>query len=185
MQTQYYWRVRVDNICGNSPFSPSFNFVTSSCVTYVSTNIPLNVPNNTTVTSTINIPSTGIISDVNVLDLTGSHGRVGQLTISLASPSATSSTLFSGICGNDNDFDLNFDDDATPGAIPCPPTTSGTYQPQNALGAFNGEDPQGTWTLSVNDASAPTTGTLLTWSIEVCLTSCDLTATTKPYFTYM
>ena len=31
----------------------------------------------------------------------------------------------------------------------CPPV--GTYQPRSALSAFNGENPQGTWTVSVQD----------------------------------
>lgn len=177
--TTYYWHVLATNDCGSSSFSVPFSFITSNCMTLMSTDIPIGINNNATATSTLNFPGTGVISDINVIDVTGAHGRVGQLTVDLISPSATSVTLWSNICGNDNDFDLNFDDAAAPGAIPCPPTTAGTYQPQTALSAFNGENANGIWTLSVTDNAAPTTGTLQSWGLEVCMAGCNLAASSS------
>ncbi len=141
-----------------------------SCNTYTSTDIPVVIdgaaPN--TITSTLTIPSGADISDVNVVNLTGLHTYVSDLTITLTSPAGTSVDLFSGICGTDDDFNLTFDDDAPAGTIPCPPTGGGNHQPTGSLASFNGESPVGTWTLTVADAYAVDGGSLDSWGIEVC-----------------
>ena len=66
---------------------------------------------------------------------------------------------------------MNFDDAATPGALPCPPVGGGTYQPQDVLAAFNGENPQGTWTLTIEDVFNWDGGSLNSWGLEICMNS--------------
>lgn len=66
---------------------------------------------------------------------------------------------------------MNFDDNATPGALPCPPIGGGTYQPQTALSAFNGQSAVGTWTLTVTDGANIDGGSLTGWGLQLCTSS--------------
>lgn len=173
--TLYYWRVTAYNSCSTAPASASFSFETSGCGTYMSTDVP--VPFNTTATSTINVSMPGNIIDLNVIDLIGTHNWVPDMQVSLTSPSGTTVMLFDQICGNnDDDFNLNFDDAAAPGAIPCnqPVGNGGTYLPEQALSAFNGEPAAGTWTLNITDVE-PTwdDGVVQSWGLEICAGVCN------------
>lgn len=171
--TTYYWRVSVSNACGAGPTSSTFSFSTSNCAVYTSTNIPvaLSATGTPTVTSTLNIPATGTITDVNVTTLQGTHTYISDLTISLSNPSGTSVDLISNICANEDDFDVTFDDGATNpyASLPCPPVGGGNYQPSQVLSAFNGQLANGTWTLTVADAFDADGGSLDAWAIEVCV----------------
>ena len=168
--TFYYWRVRVVTGCGTSAYSSTFSFETSTCTIYTSTNIPVTIPSSgtPTVTSTVTVGGSGTVQDVNVTQLTGTHTWINDLTVTLTSPTGTVVTLFDQICGNVDNFDVQFDDTATPGALPCPPTGGGLYQPSGPLATFNGEAPAGTWTLTITDNANQDGGTLTAWAIEVC-----------------
>ena len=48
---------------------------------------------------------------------------------------------------------------------------SSTFAPSSPLSAFNGEDPNGTWTLTVSDNAGGDTGTLNNWSLKLGSTS--------------
>src|SRR5690606_21696077 len=139
----------------------------------MSTNVPVTIPNNSAsiVTSTLNITTSGTINDVNVIDLIGTHSWIEDLIVTIESPQGTVVTLWEEICNSENDFDVNFDDAATPGALPCPPVGGGTYQPQDPLAAFNGENPQGTWTLYIEDVFNWDGGSLDSWGLEICMNS--------------
>jgi subtilisin-like proprotein convertase family protein len=168
----YYWRVRTSNLCGNSPFSNVFNFTTTSCLFMSSTDIPLNISNSgsPTITSILNFPISGIISDVDVINVNGDHTYVSDLTVSLTSPQGTTIILWDDICGGNNDFILNFDDASALTTINCPPTDNGVYQPEETLASFNGENPIGNWTLTVEDRFNNDGGSLDGWSLIICST---------------
>lgn len=168
--TTYYWRVRVQNPCGFSAYSSVFSFTTSSCIVVNSNNVPVVIPANAvaTVTSTINITQSGTINNVDILNLIGTHTWMEDLYFTLISPQGTSVNLFGGICGNQDNFNLNLSDNAAPGAIPCPPTSGLTYQPTGSLSDFIGEEMQGVWTLSIFDDFAQDGGSLNSWSLDIC-----------------
>ncbi len=132
-----------------------------------STNVPVPIPAGETITSTIliNSPTTSLL-DLNVLNLDISHIWVADLTIKLKSPQGTEVTLLDAICGDQNDILINFDDESTAGygTIPCPPINNGTYKPLSPLSAFDGENPNGIWTLIVIDVYEDA-GVLNDWSI--------------------
>jgi subtilisin-like proprotein convertase family protein len=166
--TVYYWRVRYANTCATTEWSNVFTFTTKDCTTYSSTNVPVTIPTVGTVTSTITIPAGGNITDVNVPVLQGTHNRVGHLTFSLTSPQGTTVVLMNQVCGNVANFNLGFDDQAASATIPCPPTTGNIFQPVGNLSAFNGQNPQGVWTLTITDNTNPIGGSLSAWSLEIC-----------------
>ncbi|MEY3237981.1 MAG: hypothetical protein RI883_2082, partial [Bacteroidota bacterium] len=169
--TQYYWRVRAVSGCGSSAWSSTYNFTTDGCMSIVATNVPVAISASgaPVVTSTINIPSNGTITDVNILNLAGTHTYISDLTFTLTSPTGTVVNLFSGICTNNQNFNLNFDDAAASATIPCPPTAGGTYQPSGSLASFNGQNSAGNWILTVSDAFNVDGGSLNSWTLQLCV----------------
>lgn len=171
--TQYFWRVKAANTCGAGLFSAANDFTTANivCTTFVSTDVPKSISSSgtPTVTSTLPIAALGSIGDVNVLDLDIDHTYIDDLIVKLKSPENTEITLLNRICGSQNNILLDLDDEATNtyNSIPCPPN-GGTYRPFQALSAFDGEEINGTWTLTINDVANQDGGTLQSWSLEIC-----------------
>ena len=149
---------------------------TNYCYTFASTDVPKTIPltaSATPITSNIVIggSTTGTITDVNVTDLNILHTFDRELVVSLKSPANTIRSLFAGLCLDNDNVNLKFDDNAsnTYGAIPCPPTTGLTYQSNETMAAFNGQAPVGTWQLQIVDNVAGNGGSLQSWSVEICL----------------
>lgn len=171
--TTYYWRVMVSSPCGTSPWSSVYSFTSSTCIEYQSIDVPVTIPasGTPTVTSTITVSATGLVSDVNVTQLLGTHSRVKNLTFTLTSPAGTVVTLMDQVCNNSHsDFDIAFDDAAASAVIPCAPTTGTSYQPVGLLSDFNGENANGVWTLTITDNVNNNGGQLTDWALEVCTT---------------
>jgi len=171
--TIYFWRVKVKRSeCGEGPWSDTFSFQTvlSQCVIYGSEDIPISISGSGTPTefSELEITQDYLLTDVDVIDLSGTHTWVNDLQISIINPAGDSVLLFGGICGDNNDFNLSFDDDATETDIPCPPTTGLTYQPAEALSLFNGSNAIGLWRLKVFDSANQDGGELQNWSLQLC-----------------
>ena len=139
---------------------------------FMSTDVPKTIPEATagTITSTLGIASPGNIIDVNVVNLTGTHSWIADLTIKIKSPSNTERTLFTNICADEDNFNVQFDDQASNlyMDLPCPPTSGLFYQPNQTLSNFNGQSVTGTWTLSVTDGFAVDGGSLNTWGLSFC-----------------
>ncbi len=182
---QYYWRVRSRNACGGA-LSPvgSFETAAESCQAFAATDVPYNIANNATVTITsdLEVDAGGVVTDVNVVGLRGLHTYVGDLQMRLEGPvneghedapsrhpRRTTVTIMDRVCGGDDNFDLNLDDEAA-AEIPCPPTGGGTWLPHLPLTDFRGAAGDGVWTLYVNDGFPLDGGRLTGWGLEVCVT---------------
>ncbi|WP_283642128.1 reprolysin-like metallopeptidase [Croceibacter atlanticus] len=180
--TNYYWRVKPFNDCGEAEFTNSNQFTTgvSTCNSEENTSATL-TSSIVSVTSSITIDDDLPISDINVLiDL--KHTYVSDLTLELESPSGTTVVLISGACGEEDDILATFDDAGNVNSCSGTPTVNGTVRPQDALSAFNNESTQGTWTLTISDSFIGDDGTLDYWAIEYCgidevLTTNDVTLT--------
>lgn len=151
------------------------------------TPVPIPAAGTNTVTSTINVPTGGSIFDVNVT-ANISHTNNGTLQMNLISPAGTRITLSSNNGGaNDNVFSgTTWDDDADPdGAVPYASNdglaTDHAYAdgvvvpllaPEEALGAFIGEDPTGVWTLRVADTADLDGGAINSWSLSITTATC-------------
>ncbi|NNF32813.1 MAG: IPTL-CTERM sorting domain-containing protein [Saprospiraceae bacterium] len=175
--TTYYWRVTGINGCGME-VSPVWEFTTAgeTCNTWASTDVPVDWGGATSglISSTLNIPDDGFITDMDVTNLTMDHTWIGDLEITLVSPAGTRVDLLFDACNNGNvdNLDINFDDESPNDhmSISCmdPVGGGGTYQPLQPLSAFDGECITGTWTLEVNDDASLDTGSLNSWSLAGC-----------------
>src|SRR5215217_1744258 len=140
------------------------------------------------VTSTIDVAGAGAhLTDVDLFtNIT--HTFAADLDVTLQSPTGTVVTITTDNgAGNDNVFaGTTFDDQANPGgqvpysSNPCL-TTDNPYAnnvaatplaPEEALAAFNGEDPNGTWTLTISDDLAGDGGTLNNWRLDLTTGLC-------------
>lgn len=172
VDTRFYWKVSCSNNCGTVS-SSTFSFITanSACGNTTSPNVPKTISASGTpsVTSTLAIASGGIITDVDVIGLQGTHSYIADLTVSLKSPAATTVTLFDQICNDENNFNLNLDDAASTSIFPCPPVGGFTIIPTQALSAFNGQNSTGTWTLTIKDNYSGDGGSLSGWGLKICI----------------
>jgi len=147
--------------------SATFSVVLAS---FPSTDVPKAIADLSTITSTIVVPASKTISnitDLNVnIDIT--HTNDADLDVTLESPNGTVVELFTDVGGAGANFTTtNLDDEAgtaiTAGSAPF----TGSFQPEGALSDYDGESAIGTWTLTITDDTAPGTGTLNSWSLEI------------------
>ncbi|MBF4517191.1 proprotein convertase P-domain-containing protein [Flavobacterium sp. ANB] len=139
-------------VCNDYSFGNSFS-IPFSTTTYTS--------------KTVSVPaSTGTVSDVNV-SINVTHARFSDLEIQIVSPQGTVVRLFNKGCGSTNGtLNLQFDDSGVD--LDCSKTTSQIVIPTDFLSAFNGENPEGNWTLKVRDAVSGSFGTVNSASINIC-----------------
>ncbi|MGH9380102.1 MAG: proprotein convertase P-domain-containing protein [Thermoanaerobaculia bacterium] len=149
-----------------------------------STDTPIDIsPEGTPViTSTLSVSGLlDFLGDVDVhTEIT--HTWNADLQIAVTSPVGTVATLTSNNGGsNDNVFNgTTWDDDA--GDINPPgPVTDNVFEnlvvetplvPEEALGAFVGEDPNGNWVMTIADTAAEDGGSLASWSLELTTARC-------------
>ncbi|MDN5203881.1 M12 family metallo-peptidase [Fulvivirgaceae bacterium BMA10] len=167
--TTYYWRIKGSNPCGEGGYSEPFQF-TTQFISYSTHNFdgtPQNILSLDTLVSMITIDEDVLISDLNVIDLNGTHTWIGDVVVKLQAPSGTEIILFEEICSSSTDFGLSFDDEAGSATIQCPPTGGFAYIPQELLEAFDGEKSKGDWKLIIIDSFDQDEGTLIGWGLEI------------------
>ena len=173
--TVHYWRMKTNNACGGSAYGTANSFTTdpTACTLVPTANIPVTISATGTpiVYSTVNMTASGVVNDLNIKGVVGTHSYVSDLRVSIKSPSsATYTILWSGLCGSDNNFNISFDDESptTYNSIVCPITGGLTYQPSTPLTGFDGQTMTGLWTLKVEDLADSDGGVLTGWQTEAC-----------------
>ncbi|MBS0195283.1 MAG: immunoglobulin domain-containing protein [Planctomycetes bacterium] len=157
------------------------------------------IPDNNATGVSVNLPVSGLTGTISGLKLrfdgsscnatAGSttvgldHTYVGDLTISLQSPSGTVVTVMSrpgGTANSGNNFCGTVLDDAGASSIQSISSAAapwtGTFSPNSPLSAFNGQSPNGTWVLKVVDSANVDTGNVRAFSLLVSTqlpASCD------------
>jgi subtilisin-like proprotein convertase family protein len=158
----------------SKPFAIGYS-VKSACTSYSFT-APFPIPEQLAYTTrTISFPaSTATISDVNFnVDFT--HAFLADVEMEIVSPKGTTVKLFDKSCGNKSStLVINYDD--LGGELACGVSTVQTVAPFQPLAAFNGENPQGTWTFRIRDAYPNDTGTLNAASMSICTQTYTLSA---------
>src|SRR3954469_2955940 len=143
------------------------------------------VPANGVATSTIAVSGLAPhIHDVDVLTNLP-HTQSDEVDMTVTSPAGTVVTLTTDNgAGFDNVFaGTHWDDDAAPGGVPTATSaplaghvqihpysngvTASPLAPEEPLGAFIGENPNGTWTITVSDDGTSGVGNLLSWGLEI------------------
>jgi subtilisin-like proprotein convertase family protein/N-acetylneuraminic acid mutarotase len=149
---------------------------TQGCVVY-SNNVPLPLPAQGTVTSTLNIPVGMIVNNISVR-LSITHTSVGALNLSLRAPGGQRQYLFTGIGGGSANFVNTWIEENA--AVPiyawgAPFTGSFMPEPLNGLGsnggtltAFNGTNSQGAWSLVLQNGYPAPGSQLNSWGLQVC-----------------
>jgi uncharacterized repeat protein (TIGR01451 family) len=143
---------------------------------------PVAIVDNTTVSSQIVV--TGVptyLVDLNMQTFI-SHTFASDLDMTLTSPQGTIVTISTDNGGgNDDVFSGTVWDDFGGTANPPGPVTDNIYANltvetplvvEEAMAAFYGEDPNGTWTLDIFDDAGGDTGTLNSWSLDVETGTC-------------
>ncbi len=166
--------------------------------TFSYTGPPAAVPDNSAVGADLVLPVSGLsglTGDVNFrldalpgCDTTAAntnasvtHTFVSDLAFSLRSPAGTTVNLIANRGGaGANICTVTLDDDGGFPSISTLPTTgaaSGSFAPESPLSAFDGEDPNGSWTLHVVDSGPADIGTVNRFSLIVSGKSCTLAPT--------
>lgn len=140
-----------------------------------------------TYTSTIVVSGAGSsLADLDVQTFLA-HTAPDNLDVTITSPQGTVVTLTTDNGGSyDNAYNGTvWDDQADPGGqVPYPSNqnlvtdrdhstigqVAATLVPEEGLAAFNGENPNGSWTLTISDDTAGDGGTLTDWSLTVTAT---------------
>jgi uncharacterized repeat protein (TIGR01451 family) len=161
----------------------------NTALTTVTNNTPVPIPGGpAVVTSTLVVSGAGTyIHDVDLTTFI-THTFASDLDITLLSPGGTVVTLTTDNGGgNDNVFNGTiWDDDADPdGQVPYTSNdglvTDSTYAnnvlesplvPEEAMGAFIGEDPNGTWTITISDDLGGDSGSLNSWTLDATTCLC-------------
>ncbi len=123
-----------------------------TCTTVAATDIPKQVLDHGTAQSTLTFPGDREISSVDVyVDVL--HPYIGDLHVSVTSPSGTPVALHSRAGGSADNILGWFDD---------------TLFPAEPLSRLRGEHAAGTWKLRVEDGVPTNSGSLRNWSLKVC-----------------
>ena len=130
----------------------------------------VNIPDNSagTVSSTLDVNGLGgNITDVNItLDI--NHTWNEDVTATLISPSGTRIELFNAIGGSSDNFSgTMLDDDAPQNIADGNAPFNGVFRPAQDLASLDGEDPNGTWTLEVNDSYPEDGGRINSFSVSI------------------
>jgi subtilisin-like proprotein convertase family protein len=138
---------------------------------YVSLDVPRNIPDGDSVVSVLNVDATYFISDLNV-QLSILHSYDEDLRIKLIGPGGQQAFLCDRHGGSGDNFNTTiFDDDATVPIANGTAPFNGSYIPDQPLSIFDDQNVNGQWRLVVYDVSAQDTGIITAWEIQVTAAS--------------
>ena len=156
--------------------------ITTVCNTYTNSS-QLVIPDGTgtstpgaTVSNSINVPITGIISNV-IIGLNVTHTYPQDLVIAISNPANTTQVpVWNRACGGNDNFNITLSDGSP--AFTCVANMTGTFSPSSPLSALSGGQANGTWSLSATDYAAVDTGSVNSWSLQVCTDTFTLSTQT-------
>ncbi len=141
-------------------------------VTSATNNTPTAIVDLGTVSPTVNIAGANNFAFIVTLTANITHTFNGDLDITLTSPASTVVTITTDNGGSNDDVfaGTNWaDTNGTPTTdfVYANLVTAGSLIPEEAMSAFYGENPNGTWTLTVADDAGADVGTINSWTVSV------------------
>jgi hypothetical protein len=122
----------------------------------------------------------GCTSDIGATTVGLDHTWVGDLVITLTSPQGATVTLMNqagGALNSGTNFCNTLLDDDAAGLIqaisPAGAPFTGSFRPASPLAAFNGQNGNGTWTLTVSDVAAFDGGNVRAFSLAFTTFACS------------
>jgi subtilisin-like proprotein convertase family protein len=147
----FYIGYQIVNLCNTYNFSTPFN---------------LNDGSNSYTVKQINVPTTGVISDVN-FTVNATHPNLQNLVMAIIRPGGTIATYFNQQCTGSANMNVTFD--AQGSVLTCASPTTGTYAPTSLnLDTFNGFSQLGNWQFGFKDVVAGNAGSINSIALEVC-----------------
>lgn len=155
------------DIFPGAPIAERVTFPAS--ITQFNETISEGAPSSTMYTFPVNGLVKSTITDIAVR-VNIEHDSISQLSASIMAPDGTTAVLFiqPGFGCTDPNLQITLDDDAfnsygdlLNACSGMSPAITGIYQPNQLLSIFDGQDPNGDWTLTISDLEAGTGGTLL------------------------
>jgi subtilisin-like proprotein convertase family protein len=144
-----------------------------SSVEYCSSDVPKDILDEQTITSTLTITDIGEIADLNV-KVNIDHAWISDIIVSLIAPDGTLVDLFSSVGHGEGEFDNTILDNEVSQSISGGSSPfSGTYKPEGNLSRFYGKSMEGTWKLQVTDTADQDTGILNSWCLIIEQVSID------------
>lgn len=140
------------------------------CTTYNYTGAAFTVPDGTgSITKTIAVPALSGVTDVNVT-INATHPNLQNLTIAMTRPgSGAIFQLFNQQCTGSANMNVVFDQQGS--VLTCASPTTGTYIPSGTanLNLLNvASIPAGNFSVNFKDSFAGNSGTVNSFSVEVC-----------------
>jgi subtilisin-like proprotein convertase family protein len=119
----------------------------------------------------VTVADNAIINGNIKVNIDVTHSYIGDLVMQLQAPSGTFANIWARTCNSAQfgNIDVTLEDGQP--AINCASPTTGTFAPANPLSVFDGEDINGTWNLVFVDFYNGDTGTVNSWSLELCTTT--------------
>jgi subtilisin-like proprotein convertase family protein/subtilisin family serine protease len=147
--------------------------VISNVIEFQGDDTPIDITDNATFTSVINIVESGVVADLDVqIDVT--HTFTGDLDVFLISPSGTRIELFSDVGGSNENFtETILDDEASLNIGDGDAPYTGSFRPVGSLANLDTESITGAWTLEITDDAGGDQGTLNWWKLFVDVRSLD------------
>ncbi|MGH9225536.1 MAG: proprotein convertase P-domain-containing protein [Acidimicrobiales bacterium] len=149
------------DLSGNNPGAPASVTITVAGLANSITDVDFRI-DGTACSTTIGSPTVGI-----------DHTFANDLEVKLTSPGGTTVTVIDNTDGSGNNFcQVLLDDDAVAApsiesALTSQAPFTGTWTPANPLSAFDDQDPNGNWTVSVQDFFSADSGSIRAVSIII------------------
>ncbi|MDX6695391.1 MAG: hypothetical protein QOF02_2994 [Blastocatellia bacterium] len=118
------------------------------------------------------------------------HTWIGDITIKVTSPQGTTVSVFDrpGVPATTVGFNRNnicnmlLDDE---GGFPSVETAdiepvTGNFSPNNPMSAFDGQNPNGTWTINVSDSAGQDTGSVRAFTLQISTFACQSVTAPSP-----